>query len=419
MGNERDRLTGATKMNHAVSIRLRLEHLETRITPRVDILNLNYGGDGLPAHNLDLHLPDDYLTGQPLPTIIWIHGGGWQSGSKTNWQTAAPFVERGYAVASVEYRLTNVAIFPAQIHDIKGATRWLRANAAAYNLDTDRFASWGSSAGGHLAALLGTSGGVARLEGSVGGNLNQSSRVRAVVDYFGPTDLWQMWQVPGYEYFGEAGSAPSKLIGGALKFNPKKAAFASPATYVAADDPPTLMAHGTLFDNNGDGIPDGDGVVPWQQTEILDLALQAVNVDTEVYYFPGVGHGGSVFTSATMMDNIEAFLESHLPPSPSPVPPFGYRDPVRQVVSLFAAGMFRAPRSPHTECEEYTPLRTLQLFDFRGDSRGGRRVVEVDGSQLNGPSAGDEEFHHIVRRTDAADADDWDLDLLVDLPDHP
>ncbi len=289
-----------------------VETLEGRIIPRVDILNLNYAGDGLTSHLLDLHLPDDYQTGQPLPTIVWIHGGGWQSGSKASWGPAMPFVERGYAVASLNYRLSGEAIWPAQIHDVKGAIRWLRTHAAEYHFDPARFATWGSSAGGHLAASAGTMN-VTRLEGDIGGNLDQSSQVQAVVDYYGPTDLWQIWQVPGYAGHGEAGSPESKLIGATLKFNPRKAGVASPTTFVTSDDPPTMMAHGTLTDTNGDGIPDGDGVVPWQQTEVLHDLLDNVGIDNVVYYLPGVGHGGPEFTTPLMEQRVADFLSEHLP----------------------------------------------------------------------------------------------------------
>jgi acetyl esterase/lipase len=300
-----------------------LESLEGRIIPRIDILNLNYAGDGLTSHLLDLHLPDNYQTGQPLPTIIWIHGGGWQSGSKSSWGPAVPFVGRGYAVASLNYRLSWEAIWPAQIHDVKGAIRWLRANADDYNLDPGRFAAWGSSAGGHLAAAAGTINGP-RLEGFVGGNLDQSSRVQAVVDYYGPTDLWQIWQVPGYAGHGEAASPGSKLIGATLKLNPRKAAFASPTTFVTTDDPPTMMAHGTLTDTNGDGTPDGDGVVPWQQSEILHDSLDAAGIDNVVYYLPGVGHGGPEFTSPVMEQRVADFLAAHLPAPIPPPPPLAF-----------------------------------------------------------------------------------------------
>ena len=134
---------------------------------------------------LDLYCPEKFSGA--VPVIIYIHGGGWRSGRKERCPAVA-LVQDGYAVASIDYRLTSTAPFPAQIEDCKAAVRWLRANAAKYNLDADRIGVWGMSAGGHLAALLGTSGGVPELEGS-GDNMQYSSQVQAVCDVAGPADL--------------------------------------------------------------------------------------------------------------------------------------------------------------------------------------------------------------------------------------
>ena len=140
------------------------------------------GGETL---TLDLYRPEK-ISG-PLPVIIWIHGGGWNRGRKERCPAVA-LVDDGFAVASVDYRLSSVAPFPAQIQDCKAAVRWLRANASTYHLDPDNVGVWGNSAGGHLAALLGTSGGVSELEGD-GDNMQYSSRVQAVCDVAGPVDL--------------------------------------------------------------------------------------------------------------------------------------------------------------------------------------------------------------------------------------
>ena len=137
-----------------------------------------------------------------------------------------PLVAKGYAVASINYRLSQHAVFPAQIEDCKAAIRWLRANAAKYHLDPDHIGVWGASAGGHLVALLGTTGGVKELEGN-GGNLDQSSRVQCVVDWFGPTDLTTM----GGEH-DKPDSPVARLIGGPVQENKEKARKASPLTYV-------------------------------------------------------------------------------------------------------------------------------------------------------------------------------------------
>lgn len=145
-----------------------------------------YVTNGHERQKLDLYVPD---VGQNLPLIIWVHGGAWRGRSKAHY-IPMEYLNAGYAGASINYRLSQHAIFPAQIEDVKAAVRWLRANAATYRLDPNRFAAWGSSAGGHLVAMLGTTRNIEEFK--VGENLGVSSRVRAVVDYFGPTDFLQM-----------------------------------------------------------------------------------------------------------------------------------------------------------------------------------------------------------------------------------
>ena len=157
--------------------------------------DLAYVADGHERHKLDLFVPEK--ADGPLPLIIWVHGGGWQNGSKDGCPPLrGGYAGRGYAVASINYRLSQHAPFPAQIEDCKAATRWLRAHAREYNLDPNRFGVWGSSAGGHLVALLGTSGDVKAFE--VGANLDQSSRVQAVCDYYGPTDFIAFVTTPDF-----------------------------------------------------------------------------------------------------------------------------------------------------------------------------------------------------------------------------
>jgi acetyl esterase/lipase len=197
--------------------------------------DLEYVKDGHERQKLDLYLPEK--ADAPLPVIVWVHGGAWRAGSKDR-PPALPFVTKGYAVASINYRLSQHAQFPAQIEGCKAALRWLRANARKYNLDPEHIGVWGASAGGHLVALLGTSGDVKELEGK-GGNPEQSSRVQAVVDWFGPTDFLQM----GGSH-NDAKSPESQLLGGAVQENKEKAAKANPITYVSKDDPPFLIMHG-------------------------------------------------------------------------------------------------------------------------------------------------------------------------------
>ena len=207
----------------------------------------------------------------PLPVIVWIHGGGWSKGRKEQCPAVA-LVQDGYAVASIDYRLTSTAPFPAQIEDCKAAVRWLRANASAYHLDPDHIGVWGNSAGGHLAALLGTSGGVPELEGG-GDNMQYSSRVQAVCDVAGPADL------VGMPTFPEAMSAIEALLGGPLDKNKTKATAASPIHYVSKDDPPFLIVHG-----------DSDRVVPVEHSQRLYEELQKVGVNATLKILPHVGH---------------------------------------------------------------------------------------------------------------------------------
>lgn len=252
---------------------------------------------------LDLYVPDGE---GPFPLVVWVHGGGWQSGDKGLSPSGAQVRQatRGYVVASIDYRLSGQAVFPAQSHDCKGALRWLRANASRFRIDPERVAVWGGSAGGHLVALLGTSGGVADLEGSVGGNGEYSSRVSAVVDWYGPSDLTTIdaQALPCSTLDGSLASAPhNKLIGCVNATCPEAARRASPVSYVSADDPPFFVVHGT-----------NDCVVPPLQSQELHDALVAAGVPSTLTFLQGAGHGGAVFTDATYLPRLEAFLDARL-----------------------------------------------------------------------------------------------------------
>jgi len=233
--------------------------------------------DGKPLR-LDVYVPE--AADGPLPVIVWIHGGGWQAGSKERCP-ALPLSARGYAVVSINYRLTGEAPFPAQIHDCKAAIRWVRAHAKEYGFDPDRVGAWGSSAGGHLVALLGTSGGVRELEGDVGGNLDRSSRVQAVCDCCGPASFREE-DFPGLsdKAAGDGPQAVQKLLGGPLRENRAKARMASPVEHVTKDDPPFLIVHG-----------DKDPLVPLRQSTILAAALKKAGVEVTLHVVPGGGHG--------------------------------------------------------------------------------------------------------------------------------
>ena len=276
---------------------------------------LTYATLGGTPLRLDLYIPQN--APQPCPTVIWIHGGAWAGGSRWPVGSAGILMQHGFAVASIDYRLTsqagqygsNPVIFPAQIHDVKGAIRWLRANAAQYHLDPARFGTFGSSAGGHLAALAGTSSGVASLEGNVGGNLAFISDIQSVADHFGPTDLLNMQldvtTPPGSAFnHDDPGSPESHLIGfdqpgqgiGVLRANqsnpnpPYPALMqlitsANPITFVDAapsNDPPFIIVHGTA-----------DNVVPLGQSTKLASALAAAGVPYSYTQVENGGHGSN------------------------------------------------------------------------------------------------------------------------------
>src|SRR5207249_7527270 len=188
--------------------------------------------------SLDLYRPQN--ASGLSPVILWIYAPGWSHGRKEQHIPLISFVNDGYSVTSIELRFSGEAPFPAQIEDCKAAVRWLRANAAKYNLDADRIGAAGHSGGGHLAALLGTSGGVQELEGS-GDNMSYSSRVQAVCDVSGPSDLLRLYHDASDASTGTRPQAISyidALLGGPAEQNKTKAIAASPIIYVSKDDPP-------------------------------------------------------------------------------------------------------------------------------------------------------------------------------------
>lgn len=255
------------------------------------------------ALRLDLYLPK--TVSAPLPAIIWIHGGGWHGGGNERCPPAS-FVHDGYAAASIDFRLTAKAPFPAQIEDCKAAVRWLRANASKYNLDPNRIGVWGFSSGGHLAALLGTSGGVAELEGN-GDNMSYSSRVQAVCDVSGPADLVRLFQ----DVSGAPTATKPKvragvraLLGGSIEES--KAMAASPIQYVSKDDPPFLIIHG-----------DQDTTVPVSQSQSLAAALKAAGVEATLEIAKGRGHGQA---GPSFQPVIKAFFDKYLKKKQGNVP---------------------------------------------------------------------------------------------------
>lgn len=266
--------------------------------------DIAYVPDADEAQKLDLYLPDQ-ASEKPLPLIVHIHGGGWRGGNKFPCPFT-PMVRLGYAVASVEYRFSQKAVFPAQIQDCQAAIRWLRANREKYHLDPDHVAVIGASAGGHLSALVGTAGGK-RAFAMIGGNEGESDRVQAVCDIFGPADFTTVMQqaeadtnVKNIFEFNTAGDPYSLLIGTRLDDKAKSEAV-SPVHYVSADSPPFLILHGTH-----------DTLVPYAQSEQLQAALKAKGVEVWLQKLPGSGHGGPAFGKPEVLKLLQNFFDKHL-----------------------------------------------------------------------------------------------------------
>jgi acetyl esterase/lipase len=251
------------------------------------------------ALTLDLYRPRE--ASGPFPVILWIHAAGWSHGGKEQHIPIISLVSDGYAMTSIELRPSGEAPFPAQIEDCKTAVRWLRANAAKYNLDPDRIGAAGHSGGGHLAALLGTSGGVQELEGN-GDNMSYSSRVQAVCDVSGPSDLLRLYHdasQPSIVRRHKDISDIDALLGGPAEQNKTKAIAASPITYVSKDDPPFLIIHG-----------ENDFSVPVSQGELLAAALKAAGVETTLEVTPR-GHSVGL-GRPPLLPIIKAFFDKHL-----------------------------------------------------------------------------------------------------------
>lgn len=284
---ERPRIESPADVRRKMRERVEANQAEGKV-----LRDLAYVTNGHERQKLDLYLPKN-ATNAPL--IVWVHGGAWKGGSKDR-TPAQIFVEEGYAVASINYRLSQHAVFPAQIEDCKAAIRWLRFHAKEHGYNADRIAVWGSSAGGHLVALLGTAGDVKEFD--TGENLGVSSRVQAVVDFFGPTDFTQMGKFPSAINHDAPNAPEAELIGGAVPDNKAKAARANPITYVTSDDPPFLIMHG-----------DKDNTVPLNQSELLEAALKKAGVDVAFHVVKGAGHG---FGGPEINEKVRAFLAKHL-----------------------------------------------------------------------------------------------------------
>jgi acetyl esterase/lipase len=264
------------------------------------------------AQRLDLYRPRSVPAGgERLPLVVAVHGGAWTWGDKDDQRpVVGALVARGYAVAAVNYRLSGEATFPAAAADVKAAVRWLRAHAGEYGVDPGRFGAIGDSAGGHLVALLGTTGGLSLPGEAALGNAGVSAAVQAVVDLYGPVNFATMdEQLRANPRCGRdaathnrADSPESAFLGRQITKVPDLVRDASPITYVTAARalPPFLIEHG-----------DADCIVPYQQSQELARALTAAGGPAELAILPGAGHGEN-FPLAGRLPGIVAFFDRAL-----------------------------------------------------------------------------------------------------------
>jgi len=261
-----------------------------------------YASPGNVPVKLDLYVPTGLA--KPPPIVIYIHGGGWEAGSKENPPYFLPsLLKQGFALASVNYRLSQVAIFPAQIYDCKAAVRWVRANADKYHYNADKIGLVGDSAGGHLVALLGTTANDPKLEGDEG-NVGVSSAVQAVVDYYGPTDFISLIDQVTQEQRANLDNPVTHLFGGPIwdkaPIADKQdiAKLASPVSHITPSASPMFILHG-----------DHDPIVPLQQSVEFNDALQKAGVESHLTVIKGGGHG---FNDPPSSQAATDFLKKHL-----------------------------------------------------------------------------------------------------------
>lgn len=266
--------------------------------------DLSYANDSK-AQQMDIFIPEGE---GPFPAIILIHGGGFKFGDKkADYALAKTLVANGYVAVPVNYRLSGEAVFPAALHDVKAATRYLKANAHKYSIDANNIGTWGSSAGGNLSAMMGTSSGDDFADGSVGDYVSQSTEIQACVDWFGPIDFAAMIQDAkelGFRdnfdveiesaYIGADASDP---------VNSPLVQKANPTSYIDENDPPFYIQVG-----------DEDPLIPYLQSKNFAAALRKALGENKIEFeiIEGGGHGGSKFNTEENINKIITFLDKHL-----------------------------------------------------------------------------------------------------------
>ena len=253
--------------------------------------------DGKPLL-LDLYLPSARSAAPPL--LVWIHGGAWENGSKDQMPLSS-LVDKGFAIASIDFRPASVAPFPGQVHEIKAAIRYLRASADRHGYDATRIGILGASSGAHLAALVGTTNGHDTLEGKLGGNLGQSSDVQVIVSYFGASNLTTILKQSTPFGLNVREPALKRLLGGLPDEQSDLARLASTVSHVDSADPPLLLLHG-----------DQDPQMPINQSHELQGAYEAQGLKPEFVVVHGAAHGGDAFFDAKRLEHVAQFLQRHL-----------------------------------------------------------------------------------------------------------
>jgi acetyl esterase/lipase len=261
--------------------------------------DIDYVGSGNPRQKLDLVIPKDSAK-KKRPLVVFIHGGGWLSGRKEDGMDIVRLLAAtgDYAAASINYRLSQEAIWPAQIHDCKAAIRFLRAKADEYGIDSDHIGVFGLSAGGQLVSVLGTGNDEPLLEGTLGKFAKVSSRVQCVVNFFGPTDFLTYYGSDTTMDRLSRANMISQFLGKTEAIIRENARQASAVTWVSKDDAPFFTAHGTE-----------DTLVPLSQAEKIHAALASAEVESHLIVMKGAGHG---FVNAELNQRIRTFLDKHL-----------------------------------------------------------------------------------------------------------
>ena len=261
------------------------------------INDIDYVGDANPRQTLDLYIPEA-KTESSYPVVLWIHGGAWRKGSKDRPGRALKAAGLNCAIVSINYRLTSEKSWPVQIHDCKAALRWVKANAKKYHLDAERIVVWGGSAGGHLVTFMGTTQNQPELDGELGPHIDQSTSVKGVINFFGPTDFLVMNQQGSSMDHNAASSPEGQLLGGEVSALKARAKIASPFHQVSSDDAPILTVHGTK-----------DPLVPYLQGKALDDKLDTLKVPSVLLTVLDGGHGRGFGPSVDKA--VIAFLKHH------------------------------------------------------------------------------------------------------------